>query len=258
MTMSPEPTRAVRGIETDRAIMIAALSLVAAAAWGYTIWMAHAMRGMALASVPWSAGHFVAVFVMWSIMMAAMMLPSAMPMILLYGELVRRRRAVRVAYAPTTLFATGYLIAWTVASLILTVLHWPLERAGLLDAMMDNTSPALAAVLLIAAGVFQLSPLKHACLRHCRTPMQFILAHWRDGSMGAVAMGFRHGLWCAGCCWALMLLLFAVGVMNLLWVGALTAYVAVEKIVPKGELIGRYAGFALLAAGIAALILALR
>ena len=138
--------------------------------------------------------------------------------------------------------ATGYLLAWGGFSLVAVFLQWGLERLVLLSAMMQTTSLYLGATLLIGAGIYQLTPLKHACLRRCRSPFGFIAQHWRQGSGGAMRMGFEHGLFCLGCCWVLMVLLFYGGVMNLWWIVGLALYVMIEKLAPAGPRIGRYTG----------------
>jgi len=144
----------------------------------------------------------------------------------------------------------GYLLAWTIFSAMATALQWGLHAKALLSTKMVSTSPILGGSILIAAGIFQLTPLKHACLAHCRTPLTFIMAEWREGIGGALWMGLRHGIFCLGCCWVLMLLLFVTGVMNLLWVAILTAFVMVEKIAPAPRWISRAAGVVLIAWGV--------
>src|SRR5207249_2185684 len=151
---------------------------------------------------------------------------------------------------PTGLFVLGYLIVWTAFSLVAAVAQWALHGASLLSPMMKSSSPLLAGALLIVAGVFQWTRWKHACLNHCRSPLQFLLHDWRDGAAGALAMGIKHGAFCAGCCWMLMALLFVAGVMNMLWVAAIAVAVLVEKVVPRGDRVGRLAGVVLIAAGV--------
>lgn len=199
---------------------------------------------------PKDAADLLALLAMWWIMMIGMMLPSAAPIILTFAAINRGRRSRGQPYTPTALFAAGYLLAWGGFSAAATVAQWVLEQASLLAPMaMKTTSPLLGGLLFIAAGLYQLTPLKNACLTSCRSPFDFVVNHWRDGAGGALRMGVAHGLYCLGCCWVLMALLFAVGAMNLVWVAALTVIVLVEKLFPYGEQIGRIGGLLLIAWG---------
>ena len=193
------------------------------------------------------APPFSALVLMWWVMMAAMMLPSATPAILLYGR-VREMRQCDPAIADTWVFMLGYLAIWLLFSLVAASAQWLL-----IGAAMTVSSPAAGAAVLVAAGFYQLSPLKSACVHECRSPAQFISRHWQSGRSGAVRLGLLHGAYCVGCCWLLMALLFVGGVMNLLWIAGLTLLVAIEKLAPRGPLIGRIAGFALIAWGVAKL-----
>nr|MEC6698473.1 DUF2182 domain-containing protein [Sphingobium sp. SJ10-10] len=186
----------------------------------------------------WTAAQFVVTLAMWWVMMVAMMLPSAAPTILLYA------RAVHATARPATeSFTLGYLLAWGVFSLIATLAQWRLAKAAMLSPMaMATSSRPLAAALLIAAGVYQISPWKDACLRQCRSPAQFLSRHFRPGWSGALRMGMLHGAWCVGCCWMLMALLFAGGIMNLAWIALLTLLVALEKLLPWGRAVSVAAG----------------
>jgi predicted metal-binding membrane protein len=235
----------------ERIVALASLLAVTALAWLY-LWIdagrMDAMPGMGAAHA-WSAGEFLLNFFMWSVMMVGMMLPSAAPAILLYGSLVRKNRARGSALPSAWVFTAGYLAAWTAFSLAATGLQAALEAGRLMTPMMVSASAWLTGGLMVAAGVYQWLPVKDACLEKCRAPLQFFMFRWRPGAAGAFRMGAEHGLFCVGCCWALMLLLFAAGVMNLLWVAAIAAFVLVEKLVPAGRLIGRVAGVALAAAG---------
>ena len=170
---------------------------------------------------------------MWSAMMAAMMVPGASPMVVAFTTINRRRRERSAPYVPTAVFLLGYLIAWTGFSILATALQWLLQMTGLLTTMMQSASYAWSAALFLIAGLYQFSPLKERCLTYCRSPDGFILSEWRDGELGAIIMGLRHGLFCMGCCAGLMLLLFAVAVMDLRWVAALTALVTAEKLLPR-------------------------
>ena len=228
----------------DRLIAAVGLAGIASLAWLYVAWLAGDMGAMADAATPalqpWTPADAVLMFVMWAVMMAAMMLPSAAPMILLHAAVARKYGAATPS--ATGAFAAGYLAVWTGFSALATALQWALEQAALLSPTMVATSPWLGGGLLIAAGAYQMTPLKHACLQHCRSPVHFISRHWRAGTLGAVRMGLAHGAYCVGCCWVLMALLFVGGVMNLLWIAALAAFVLVEKLLPRGAGFGRIAG----------------
>ncbi len=203
----------------------------------------------ALRPMAWTAGTAGVMFLMWWIMMIAMMLPSAAPMILLFATVNRKGAERGNPFVPTGVFAAGYLAMWGAFSVAAAGLQWGLERTGLLSSMMASTSLALGGTLLIAAGAWQLTPLKQACLRHCRSPLHFITHRWRKGSGGALRMGIEHGAYCLGCCWFLMGLLFYGGVMNLYWIAGIAAFVALEKTIPAGHWVGRVTGAALVAWG---------
>ena len=190
------------------------------------------------ASGSWSLAYWLISFFMWATMMVAMMLPSAVPTILLYGRVVRHAEAKGTfARAPAAIaaFTTGYLALWSLFSAFAVAAQWALERVEAMSTMMMLHSATLSGALLVAAGIYQMTPLKDACLKHCRGPAQFISAHWRTGTWGAWRMGLAHGAYCVGCCWVLMLLLFVGGVMNLIWIAALTILVALEKLASLGE-----------------------
>ena len=233
----------------DRAVTIASLVAVTALAWTYLVALA-GDRGAMPEVAPWSVLDAWLMFVMWAVMMVGMMLPSAAPMILLYAAVSRKQRGRGHVFAPTGTFAAGYLVAWTLFSLAATALQWALEQAALLSPMMVSASAWLGGGLLIAAGAYQWTPLKHACLENCRSPVEFLSRIWRKGTGGAVAMGIHHGAYCVGCCWFLMALLFVGGVMNLLWVAAIAGFVLAEKIVPHGHMVSRASGVLLVLAGV--------
>jgi len=222
----------------DRLVVLAALGAIAGLCWWYLIDMAMgmgAMDGMAgMRAQPWDLSYFLAMFAMWAIMMVGMMVPSAAPMVLIYAR-IQRKQSQEAPYVSTTLFTAGYLLAWTVFSLLAAGLQWGLTELALLTPMMESASPWFAGALFVAAGVYQLSPLKNACLRHCQSPLHFISRHWRKSRFGPLRMGVEHGAYCLGCCWVLMALLFTLGVMNLLWVAALTVFVLLEKVVRIGN-----------------------
>jgi predicted metal-binding membrane protein len=209
------------------------------------------MSGMAMAgSQEWGAMAVLLLFVMWAVMMVAMMLPSAAPMILAFVSVNQRRQSAGRQFVPVSIFVAGYLAIWTAYSAIATLAQWGLHKAALLSPAMSATSPFLSGGLLIAAGIFQWTPLKRGCLRGCRSPLAFLMSEWREGKTGAFIMGLRHGSYCVGCCWILMALLFVAGVMNLLWVAVIALFVLAEKSLPRGELLGHITGVALVAAGV--------
>ena len=261
-------------IARDRLVVAAAISIVVAATWLYILlgagmgmsafemsaapWSAEALRmsagGTEMGPAVWSLGYGLLMFFMWWIMMIAMMLPSAAPMILLYARIDRQQAPERKALTATGVFAGGYLLAWAIFSLLAATAQWGLQASGLLSGMLASTSAVLGGGLLVAAGLWQLTPFKQACLRHCRSPVQFLSRHWRGGRTGALWMGAVHGAFCLGCCWFLMALLFYGGVMNLYWIVGLALFVLIEKLLPAGNRYGSIAGVLLIAWGGALLI----
>jgi predicted metal-binding membrane protein len=243
----------------DRAVIVAALAGLTLIAWFYTWLQVRAMTGvedMAMPAEfgPWTMSDVALNVTIWWVMMIGMMVPSAMPMILIFAAVNRSKRARGKPFVPTAVFAAGYLIAWGVFGLAATFAEWTLEQAALISPETQRVGPGLGAGIVIATGIYQLTPLKNACLAHCRTPLDFVLNHWREGAPGAVRMGLEHGFYCLGCCWVLMALLFAAGVMNLLWMAVLTAFVLVEKLFPAGQWVARASG--VLAIGFGAFLLA--
>jgi predicted metal-binding membrane protein len=241
-------------VKRDRLIVLGGLFVLCAAAWAYTAHLARGMGGPAMAmampqATPWDARNFPPLLAMWAAMMVAMMLPSAAPVLMLVAGVNRGRRTRGEPLVPTGIFLVGYLLIWTGFSAVAAGLQIILHDAALLSPRMASASPALGASILIAAGVYQWTALKRACLSHCRSPLHFLGTHWREGAGGALRMGFLHGAYCVGCCWLLMALLFVAGIMNLLWVAAIAGFVLVEKVFPGGEWVGRIAGLALMAGG---------
>ena len=246
-------------LRRDRALVLGSLVAVIVLAWAYLILGAGIemdemdMGGgqIMMMAPPWTVSYAALIFLMWAIMMVAMMLPSAAPTILLVTALARDR------IAPVAVpFACGYVLVWTGFSLAATALQFGLDRAGALSETMATNSAALAGVVLIVAGGYQWTPLKQACLRHCRSPLAFLLRRWRQGAWGAVTNGMRHGLFCLGCCWMLMVLLFVGGLMNLLWIAALALLVLIEKTFPWGGRMSRVTGAALVGWGTVTLVTA--
>jgi predicted metal-binding membrane protein len=229
------------------------LILLPAVCWAWIVVMARDMYGPMtgasawMMTTDWDLRHVWLLWAMWAVMMTAMMLPSASPLLLMYGHAARRsadEAATRQIYA----LATGYLVVWAAFSVGATALQRGLSSLLLVSPMMEATSPRVGAALLLIAGVYQLTPFKHACLRTCQSPLGFLISRWQRGWSGAFHMGLEHGFYCVGCCWALMLLLFAGGVMNLAVIAALTVFVAFEKLAPFGQRGTRISGVLLVAA----------
>jgi predicted metal-binding membrane protein len=202
----------------------------------------------------WQFYDIAMLFVMWTIMMAGMMLPSAAPVILLVEKLNQQRKSRHTCYAPSLYFMLGYLLAWSFYSAVITLVQYALHHLSLLSSMMVSANSTFTATLLLMAGMYQFSPLKQACLVQCRSPINFITTQWREGIAGAIWMGFKHGQYCLGCCWFLMALLFATGVMNLKWILVLTLLVMLEKLLPFGKTSSQGVGVILLASGVYCLL----
>ena len=236
----------------DHAAILLALIGLAAVSWLYIYLQMSPMDEVAMpvAFSPWTAADFALNVAIWWVMMPGMMLPSAAPMILTFATVNRRKRTRGQPFVPTAVFTTGYLIAWGLFGIAATVADWGLEQTALMSPMTQRLTPALGAALIVVAGVYQLTPFKYVCLTHCRSPLAFVLHPWRDGQAGALRMGFDHGLYCLGCCWFLMALLFAAGTMSLLWMAAITAFVLAEKLFPAGQRIARVSGLAMIAFGL--------
>lgn len=210
------------------------------------------MAGTSLTGWGWREGLLL--FAMWAVMMVAMMLPSATPMILLFSRIGATRSARESSSTPVGFFAAGYLAVWVAFSGVAAVVQWTLHSLAVLSPGMRTASPVVSAAILIAAGAYQWLPVKQSCLRNCRSPLGFFSTSWREGRFGAVNMGLTHGTFCVGCCWMLMALLFVAGVMNLMWIAALSAVVLLEKVFPGGAIISRITGALLIVAGLALLI----
>ena len=248
-----EPPLLDRLLRRDRLIVILGLASVSALAWLRVLQDAlggmgvdQSMADMAMARMVWTASTFAAMLTMWTIMMAAMMLPGAAPMILLFATLSRKQRERQAPYTPAAVFVLGYSTIWLGFSLLATTAQWALDASAPLSPALAATSSAVAGGVLVAAGIYQFAPLKATCLKNCRTPLDFLIGHWRSGPRGAFVMGLQHGLYCLGCCWMLMALLFVGGIMNLAWIAALSLYVLLEKTLPGGRWLGRAAGLALI------------
>jgi predicted metal-binding membrane protein len=232
-------------LKQDRAIVLSGLVMVVVLAWAYIGYLAWDLqRSMSLSSVqmgmsmaqlrPWSGLDFGLMYLMWAVMMVAMMVPTAAPMMLTFATINRKRLERRQPFVPTGVFLSGYLLVWGGFSLVATLAQWGLHQAALITSMMGTATPIVGGIILLAAGAYQWTPLKYVCLNQCRTPLGFIMTEWREGKRGALTMGLRHGGYCLACCWFLMGLLLVTGVMNLLWVALIAGYILAEKVVPTG------------------------
>jgi len=240
-------------LRRDRLVTLVALACVCIAAWVYVgLGIGMEMPGMEMPGMamnpampmpmPWTGAYFALIVAMWAAMMVAMMLPGAAPMVLTYTALQRHRQRA-APQAAAALFTLGYLAIWAGFSILAATLQWRLDALALLSPAMATANTVLAGGALVAAGAYQLTPLKRGCLVRCRSPVEFLTRHHRSGPFG---LGLRHGLFCLGCCWALMLLLFVGGVMDLTWIGVITLFVLLEKTVPAGRWLGHVAGVGLI------------
>lgn len=225
----------------DYWIVYTCLLTICLLGWGYMGYMGWAMQHMDMVDMwmpprggtrPWELYDFWMLFVMWAVMMMAMMTPSILPMVSLYVTVSHNKKIKSQAYTPTLIFLIGYLIAWTLFSVGISIVQYSLHITGLLNPMMDSRSYLLSGGALIVAGIYQWTPWKDACLEQCRSPLHYLMTSWRDGGWGTIRMGFHHGFYCIGCCWALMAVMFAVGVMNILWMVIIAFFVLAEKISP--------------------------
>lgn len=240
----------------DRLLLIVCLVAIATLSWLYILsgaGMDMSMPGMVMAPMAWSPATAALMFAMWWVMMIAMMVPSAAPTILLFSAIQRKKAASGPAIVGGSTFLAGYLAVWAGFSVLATGLQWGLESLGLMAMDMRLSSRVLGGAILLAAGLYQFTPIKTACIRHCQSPVLFLSSNWRPGASGALLMGARHGLYCLGCCWVLMALLFVGGAMNLLWIAGLAVYVGVEKLTAGTVWTPRVAGAGLCVAGVAML-----
>ncbi|MGH6874842.1 MAG: DUF2182 domain-containing protein [Aestuariivirgaceae bacterium] len=262
-----------RVLRHDRLIVLGAIAAISLLAWIQIVWLAAHMHGAGDGGQPgimtmpgmemegmamppeavqgWGPAQFAVMFAMWVAMMTGMMLPSAAPMVLIYAAVAREAVKNGKPFAAAGWFGGGYILAWTGFSLVATAAQWALERALLLTQAMSLAGSALGGAVLIAAGLYQWTPLKARCLSHCQAPLSFIQRHggFRRDASGALRLGLQHGLYCIGCCWALMALLFVMGIMNLAWIAALAVFILLEKIVPARWRVAWAAGVLLVAAG---------
>ncbi|MBF6570017.1 MAG: DUF2182 domain-containing protein [Candidatus Binataceae bacterium] len=245
---------------SDRLAIWAGLALITILAWVYLLRMPMS-AGMQMASMPnmpagmamamqpqsWTLGDTITAFAMWAVMMVAMMIPSASPMVMLYARSIGASGSS--SKFKVAIFVAGYIVAWTIFSAGATLIQLSLQKASLISGDLTVGS-LIGGAILVLAGIYQLTPLKQVCLRHCQSPIGFFMAHWREGTAGALSMGLRHGFFCVGCCWMLMALLFVAGVMNLLWVALIAIFVLIEKVLPWGRMTSSVTGLALVCAGL--------
>jgi predicted metal-binding membrane protein len=261
--LTAEVDRALAAVlRRDRFVVVAALIAVTAIAWAYILVLARRMSSgtmppmsgmemMAPAFSSWTIAHAIFIFTMWAVMMIGMMTPSASPMILIYTQVARQANTLGKPFASAFYFTGGYLLAWTGFAAVAVAAQFALERAALLSPIMITSSKWVGGGLLIAVGLYQWSPVKDACLTVCRAPLSFVQAYggFQSTELGSLRLGLLHGLYCIGCCWALMVLLFVGGIMNLLWIAVLMLLVLAEKVLPGGRYLGRMAGLVALVAG---------
>ena len=243
----------------DTAVILGCIAVLTALAWMYLIHLDREMTssmehdkmmaamGMTM-DMAWTPADTFFTFAMWAVMMIGMMTGTAAPVLLLFAA-ARAGHGDRGRSPGVLMFGLGYLGVWVGFSAIATFGQWALHHAAMLSPAMAASSPRVAGGILVAAGIYQLTPWKRLCLTHCRTPLGFLMSNWRDGIAGALQMGLRHGMYCLGCCWALMCVLFAVGVMNLVWVAMLTVFVLLEKIGPAGAIVSGVAGVVMVVGG---------
>jgi predicted metal-binding membrane protein len=252
-------TPVVASPSRDRVLIASCIVLITALAWAYLIHLHRQMSSSVEAATmmeqmgmvmnqPWGARDVVVTFMMWFVMMVGMMTPSALPVLLLFAGL--HARSVQRVPLAVPLFGLGYIAIWLGFSACAALAQWGLHEAALLSSTMATSSTRFAGVILMAAGAYQLTPLKGGCLTQCQSPLGFLMSKWRDGANGALRMGLKHGVACLGCCWALMCVLFAVGVMNLAWVAVLTVFILAEKIGPAGAIVARAGGAVLIGFGV--------
>ena len=249
-------------LRKDRLIIISALFIISLLAWLYIIYLYRQMTVMnmdalffAMPMTPsWTMTDFTLLFLMWLVMMIAMMTPAVAPLILIFATVNRQRKQQNRPFVNTAYLMTGYFLVWAAFSLAATSLQWLLQQISLLNPEMKTTSKILGSVILMATGIFQFTTLKHSCLQYCRTPIEFVHRHWKEGKQGALRMGIQNGFYCLGCCWMLMVLLFVAGIMNLLWVAVIALFVLIEKISSRTKWISYVAGVVLILYGVLFLI----
>jgi predicted metal-binding membrane protein len=249
-------------LKKDRLIVTGGLFVLCILAWLYIIYLYRQMIVMdmnalffAMPMTPsWTVLDFILLFLMWFVMMIAMMTPSVTPLILIFAMVNRKRKQQQNPFVATGYLITGYFLVWAGFSLMSTLLQWLLQQVWLLNPEMRIVNKTFGGLILIAAGIFQFTPLKNKCLGHCSTPIDFIYTNWKEGKQGALRMGMQNGMYCLGCCWVLMILLFVSGIMNLLWIALIALFVLIEKVLPKAKWISFVAGVALIIYGVIVLV----
>jgi predicted metal-binding membrane protein len=242
-------------LQKEQLLVFSGLAVVILISWASMLRMGWGISGTGMELTPaclmrWDAGDIAHMFIMWTTMMVAMMFPSATPMILMFTTVNQQHGKTQRPLMPTGLFVLGYFLVWTAYSALAAMAQWGLHVAILLTHNLVITSPILGGVLLVAAGVFQWTPFRDACMSKCRSPLGFLMAEWREGRPGALIMGLKHGLNCVGCCWLLMLLSFALGIMNIMWMAIVTVFMLVEKAYPRSQWVSRTTGLILVAWGL--------
>ncbi len=249
-------------LQKDRFVVLSGLFVMCILAWLYTVYLYRQMEVMnmdalffAMPMTPtWTFLDFLLLFLMWFVMMIAMMTPAVTPLILIFAMVNRQKKQQQNPFVPTGYLLAGYFLVWAGFSLLATLLQWFLQQIAWLNPEMVTTNKIVGAVILVAAGLFQFTPLKHRCLKYCRTPIDFVHRNWKEGRQGALRMGIDNGMYCLGCCWMLMILLFVSGIMNLLWIVLIALFVLLEKAIARSNWISFIAGAALIVYGIMVLI----
>lgn len=249
-----------RMLKRDQFFVFIGLFLLTVISWAYITHLNSAMPSESMDSMvndvampqmhQWDIKDVATIAIMWSVMMTAMMLPSATPMILIFSTVNRKRHLSGNKIVPTWIFLSGYLLVWIGFSIMATGTQWGMHTLSLISPELKIINPLVSGMVLMAAGIYQFTPIKDVCLKNCHSPLGFIMGNWRDGKFGALLMGLQHGKYCVGCCWAFMLLLFVAGVMNLLWVAIITIFIFLEKVAPIRHWLSRTAGFLLAAWGL--------
>ena len=255
-------SRLVHVLKKDRYVVLFALLFLCVLSWLYIIYLYNQMYPMNMDALffampmtaKWQWTDFVLLFLMWFVMMIAMMTPSVAPLVIVFGMINRKRQQSQSPFVSSGYLLIGYFLVWAAFSLFATLLQWLLQKISLLNPEMITTSKILGGVILISAGIFQFTPLKNTCLHYCRTPISFIHQYWKNGKSGALRMGIQNGFYCLGCCWILMLLLFVSGIMNILWIAIISLFVLLEKVFPTAKIISAAAGIALITYGIIILL----
>jgi predicted metal-binding membrane protein len=258
MDAPPKTTALETLLKKDRLIIIISLVFISIICWFYIIYLYKQMHPMNMdaflfampMSPEWTATDFLLLFLMWLVMMIAMMTPSIAPLVLIFAMVNRQKKQQQAPFVSATYLFAGYYVAWAIFGLLATLLQWRLQAIDWLDPEMFITHKYVAGCILLLAGIFQFTTLKTRCLQHCATPVAFIHSKWKDGRSGAFQMGIQNGIYCLGCCWILMIVLFVAGIMNLLWIAIIGAFVLVEKIYPGRKWLSMLAGILLVGCGI--------